>query len=96
MRISNMNRTGENHMDTKTMRATNENSSLSTMTVEDLNDILKRELADRKPNIDLIKNVLTELRLRGKTDDELYDIEKAWEDFLEQSSVALYELDELK
>lgn len=84
-------------MDTKTMRATNENSSLSTMTVEDLNDILKRELADRKPNIDLIKSVLTELRLRGKTDDELYDIEKAWKDFLELSSdsVLLYDLDEV-
>lgn len=91
-----MNRTGDNHMDTKTMRATNENSSLSTMTVEDLNDILKRELTVRKPNLDLMKSVLAELRLRGETDDELYDIEKAWKDFLEQSSVALYELDELK
>ena len=83
-------------MDTKSMRATNENTHLSNMTVEDLNDILKRELTNRKPNIDLMKSVLAELRLRGETEDELYDIEKAWEDFLEQSSVALYELDELK
>ena len=84
-------------MDTKTMRATNENSSLSTMTVEDLNDILKRELADRKPNLDLMKSVLAELRLRGETDDELYAIEKAWKDFLELSSdsVLLYDLDEV-
>lgn len=84
-------------MDTKTMRATNENTHLSNMTVEDLNDILKRELTNRKPNIDLMKSVLAELRLRGETDDELYDIEKAWEDFLELSSdsVLLYDLDEV-
>jgi len=83
-------------MDMDNMCPLSENTALSNMTVKDLNDILKRELRGRKPNIDLMKSVLAELRLREKTDDELYDIEKAWKDFLEQSSVALYELDELK
>ena len=83
-------------MDMDNMGPLSEKIALSNMTVKDLNDILKRELTVRKPNLDLMKSVLAELRLRGETDDELYDIEKAWKDFLEQSSVALYELDELK
>ena len=83
-------------MDMDNMCPLSENIALSNMTVKDLNDILKRELTVRKPNLDLMKSVLAELRLRGETDDEPYDIEKAWKDFLEQSSFALYELDELK
>ena len=83
-------------MDMDNMCPLSENIALSNMTVKDLNDILKRELTVRKPNLDLMKSVLAELRLRGETDDELYDIEKAWKDFLEQSSFALYELVELK
>lgn len=84
-------------MDMDNMCPLSENIALSNMTVKDLNDILKRELTVRKPNLDLMKSVLAELRLRGETDDELYDIEKAWKDFLELSSdsVLLYDLDEV-
>lgn len=74
--------------------SSSDSTELSSMTKEKLEELLRSALRDIDTHFDQIKSILSELRLRGNTGDGLCDVEKAWKDFLEQNSVALYDLDD--
>ena len=71
----------------------NDNIDLSSMTAEGLEALLRSALTDVDSHLILIKRILSELRLRETIEDDSCSTGKAWRDFLEQSTVALYDLD---